>query len=49
MHHKDADGMANIVGPDQTAPVGMVWSESKPFVQTFLSRELRIAMVTSVL
>ena len=29
MGPKDADGMANGVAPDQTAPVGAVWSASK--------------------
>ena len=28
---KDADGMANSVDPDQTAPLGSVWSGSTQF------------------
>ena len=36
LHHKvmspnDADGMANSVDPDQTAPLGAVWSGSALF------------------
>ena len=34
MHHKDAGGLANSVDPDQTAPVGAVWSVSALFAQT---------------
>ena len=30
----DADGMANSVDPDQTAPPGAVWSGSTIFAQT---------------
>ena len=29
----DADGMANSVDPDQTAPLGAVWSGSALFAQ----------------
>ena len=28
MHPKDAEGIANSVAPDQTAPLGAVWSVS---------------------
>ena len=35
----DADGMANSVDPDQTAPVA-VWSGSTLFAQTGLSETL---------
>ena len=31
---KDADGLANSVDPDQTAPLGAVWSEPALFAQT---------------
>ena len=31
MSPNDADGMANSVDPDQTAPVGAVWSGSVLF------------------
>ena len=40
MSPKDADGMANSVDPDQTAPVGAVWSGSTLFAQTCLSENL---------
>ena len=38
MGAKDAAGMANSVDPDQTAPVGAVWSTL--FTQTCLSENL---------
>ena len=38
---KSADGMANSVDPDQTAPLGAVWSGSTLFAQTCLSENLR--------
>ena len=37
----DADGMANSVDPDQTAPLGAVWSGSALFAQAYLSENLR--------
>ena len=37
MHPKDAEGIANSVDPDQTAPPGAVWSWSALFAQTCLS------------
>ena len=37
---KGADGMANSVDPDQTAPLGAVWSGSALFAQTYLSENL---------
>ena len=37
MHPKDAEGIANSVDPDQTAPLGAVWSGSALFAQTCLS------------
>ena len=40
MSLNDADGMANSVAPDQTAPVGAVWSGSALFAQTCLSENL---------
>ena len=39
MHPKDADGMANSVDPDQTAP-RPVWSGSILFAQACLSENL---------
>ena len=36
----DADGMANSVDPDQTAPLGAVWSGSALFAQAYLSKNL---------
>ena len=40
MSPKDADGIANSVDPDQTAPLGAVWSGSALFAQTYLSENL---------
>ena len=40
MHPKDADRVANSVDPDQTAPVGAVWSWSALFAQTYLTENL---------
>ena len=40
MHPKDAEGIANSVDADQTAPVGTVWSGSALFAQTCLSENL---------
>ena len=40
MSPNDADGMANSVDPDQTAPLGVVWSGSALFAQTYLSKNL---------
>ena len=37
MSPKIVDGMANSEDPDQTAPLGAVWSGSALFAQTFLS------------
>ena len=37
MHPQDADRIAKSVDPDQTAPVGTVWSGSTLFAQTHLS------------
>ena len=40
MSPNDADGMANSVDPDQTAPLGGVWSGSALFAQAYLSENL---------
>ena len=40
MSPSNADGMANSVDPDQTAPPGAVWSGSALFAQTYLSKNL---------
>ena len=50
MHSNDAEGIANSVDPDQTAPLGAnwrgaVWSGSALFAQTYLSENFRIIMV----
>ena len=37
---KSTDRMANCFNPDQTAPIGAVWSGSKLFAQTYLSEYL---------
>ena len=46
MSPNDADGMANSVDPDQTAPLGApveaVWSGSALFAQTCLSENFGI-------
>ena len=40
MHPKAAEGIENSVDPDQTAPLGAVWSGSSLFAQTCLSENL---------
>ena len=40
MSPNDADGMANSVDPDQTAPVVAIWSGSTLFAQAYLSENL---------
>ena len=40
MSPNDADGMANSVDPDQTAPLGAVWSGSALFAQAYMSKNL---------
>ena len=40
MSPNDADGIANGVDPDQTAPLGAVWSGSALFAQAYLSKNL---------
>ena len=40
MSPNNADRMANSVDPDQTAPLGAVWSASALFAQTCLSENL---------
>ena len=40
MSQNDADGTANSVDPDQTAPLGAVWSGSALFAQACLSENL---------
>ena len=40
MGPKDADRMANSVDPDQTAPLGAVWSGTTLFAQTYLTENL---------
>ena len=40
MQSNDADWMANSVDPDQTAPLGAVWSGSTLFAQAYLSETL---------
>ena len=42
----DADGMANSVDPDQTAPLGAVWSGSALFAQAYLSENLGSFIIT---
>ena len=40
MSRNNADGMANSVDPDQTAPLGAVWSGSALSAQAYLSENL---------
>ena len=40
MRQKNADGIANSVDPDQTAPPGAIWSGSIRFAQTYPSEDL---------
>ena len=40
MSPNDADGMANSVDPDQTAPLGAVWFGSALFAQAYPSENL---------
>ena len=40
MNLKDADTIANSVNPDQTVPLGAVWSGSALFAQAYLSENL---------
>ena len=40
MSPNDAEGMANSVQPDQTAPLWAVWSGSAPFAQAYLFENL---------
>ena len=40
MSPKYEEGIANSVDPDQTAPLGAVWSGSALFAQTDLSENL---------
>ena len=40
MSPNNADGMVNSVDPDQTAPLGAVWSGSALFAQAYLSENL---------
>ena len=40
MSPNNADEMANSVDPDQTAPLGAVWSGSSLFAKTYLSENL---------
>ena len=45
MSLNNKDGMANSVDPDQTAPLGAVWSGSALFAQANLSRKLWLITV----
>ena len=47
MSPSDADGMANSVDPDQTAPLGAVYSGSALFAQTYLSENLGSLRITN--
>ena len=49
MSPNDADEMANSVDPDQTAPLGAVWSGSALFAQAYLSENLGSLRYASLL
>ena len=40
MSQKKAEGIANSLDADQTAPLAAVWSGSELFAQTYLSKNL---------
>ena len=40
MHPKDAEGIANSIDPNQTAPLRAVWTGSALFAQACLSENL---------
>ena len=48
MSPNDADGMANSIDPDQTAPLGAVWSGSALFAQACLSENLESLRYSSL-
>ena len=48
MSPNDADGMANSVDPDQTAPLGAVWSGSTLSAQAYLSENLGSLRYTKI-
>ena len=48
IHPKDAAGIAHSVDPDQTAPLGAVWSGSALFAHTGLSENLGILWYTPI-
>ena len=48
MGPNEADRMANSVDPDQTAPLGAVWSGSALFAQAYLSENLESLQYTCV-
>ena len=48
MSTNDADGIANSVDPEQTAPLGAVWSGSALFAQAYLSQKIRIITVLPI-
>ena len=45
MSPNDADGMANSVDPDQSAPLGAVCSGSALFVQAYLSENFTLRYI----
>ena len=46
---KDSNGIANSENPDQTAPLGAVWSGSALFAKTYLSENLGLLRFVTVL
>ena len=45
----DADGMANSIDPDQTDPLGAVWSASALFAQAYLSENLGLLYLLEII
>ena len=45
MPSKDAYRIVNSVDPDQTVPLGAVWSESTLFAQIYLSENLEVTVL----
>ena len=44
MRPKDADGIANIVDPDQTAPLWAVWSGCALFAPIYVRKRMIITL-----
>ena len=49
MRPNDAEEIANSLDPDQTAPVGAVWSGTALFAQAYLSENLGSVRYTNLI